>query len=413
MVGSTITNVNVLSKKKQKSDEVNRMKRFGAAVRLGGIKPSGIRRFFSLTQSVPDLISLGVGEPDFTPPPNVLEAAKRALDKGLTHYPPSTGILELREALAQKAKHDYSLSYDPESESLVTVGGTQAVFLALQALINPEDEVLIPDPGFLCYEPSVLLAGGKPVFMPLLEGNGFSIEIEDVISQITKKSRMMIINSPNNPTGAVFSQDDLTRLAKLAVERDMIVISDEVYEKITYDDTRHFCLATFPGMRERTLVVGSFSKTYAMTGFRVGYVCGPKELVAPMTLVHQYCVACVDGPAQCAALEALRGPQGFVREMVSEFDRRRRLLHSRLNEIDGFRCSLPKGAFYIFANVESFKMPSEKLAELLVNQAHVVTVPGSAFGKRGEGYLRFSYAAAYDKIEEALNRIARVAKSLL
>jgi len=388
------------------------LKRFDAASRLQGIKPSGIRRFFSLAESVPGVISLGVGEPDFTPPQHVLEAAKLALDRGLTHYPSTAGIQELREALVEKARHDYSLSYDPDSEVLVTVGGTQAIYLALQALTNPGDEVLIPDPGFLCYEPSALMAGGAPVFMPLLEKNGFKIEEEDVISQITKKSRVMIINSPNNPTGAVLSRGDLAKLAKLAVERDLLVISDEVYEKITYDGATHFCLATFPGMRERTLVVGSFSKTYAMTGFRVGYVYGPKELIAPMMLVLQYCVACVDGPAQYAALGALRGPQDFVREMVSEFDRRRRLLHSRLNEIEGFHCSLPKGAFYIFANIEDFKMPSEKLAELLVSQGRVITVPGSAFGKRGEGYLRFSYATAYDKIEEALDRIAKVAKAV-
>jgi len=384
------------------------LKRFGAASRLEGIKPSGIRRFFSLAQRVPDVISLGVGEPDFTPPQHVLEAAKLALDRGLTHYPPTTGIQELREALVEKARQDYGLSYDPDGEVLVTVGGTQAVFLALQALINPGEEVLIPDPGFLCYEPSVLMAGGAPVFMPLLEKTGFNIEEEDVMSQITKKSRMIIINSPNNPTGAVLSHGNLAKLAKLAVERDLLVISDEVYEKITYDDARHFCLATFPAMRERTLVVGSFSKTYAMTGFRVGYVYGPKELIMPMMLVHQYCVACVDGPAQYAALEALKGPQEFVREMVSEFDRRRRLLYSRLNEIEGFHCGLPKGAFYILANTEGFQMPSEKLAELLVSQARVVTVPGSAFGKRGEGHLRFSYATAYDKIEEALSRIERL-----
>jgi len=388
------------------------LKSFDAASRLQGIKPSGIRRFFSLTPSIPDVISLGVGEPDFTPPQHVLDAAKLALDKGLTHYPPTTGIQELREALVEKARRDYGLSYDPESEVLVTVGGTQAIFLALQALINPGDEVLIPDPGFLCYEPSVLMAGGAPVFMPLLEKNGFKIEEEDVISQITKKSRMIIINSPNNPTGSVLSHGDLARLAKLAAERDLLVISDEVYEKITYDDARHFCLATFPGMRERTLVVGSFSKTYAMTGFRVGYVYGPKELVRHMMLVHQYCVACVDGPAQYGALSALRGPQGFVKEMVSEFDRRRRLMQSRLNEIEGFHCSLPKGAFYIFANVEDFKMPSEKFAELLVSQGRVITVPGSAFGKRGEGYLRFSYATAYNKVEEALNRIDNVARAV-
>jgi len=385
---------------------------FDAASRLRQIKPSGIRHFFSLAQNVPDVISLGLGEPDFTPPKHILEAAKLALDRGKTHYPPTNGIPELREALAKKAKHDYGLSYDPDNEVLVTVGGTQAIFLALQALINPGDGVLIPDPGFLCYEPGVLMAGGEPLFMPLKEKNGFRIREEDVISQITRKSRMIIINSPNNPTGTVLPRGDLARLGKLAVERDLLVISDEVYEKITYDDARHFCLATFPGMRERSLVVGSFSKTYAMTGFRVGYVYGPRELIKPLSLLHQYCVACVDGPAQYAALEALKGPQGFVREMVSEFDRRRRLLHTGLNDIEGFRCSLPKGAFYIFANIEDFKMSSEKLAELLVSKGRVITVPGSAFGKHGEGYLRFSYAAAYDKIEKALGRIAKVAMAV-
>jgi len=385
---------------------------FDAASRLRQIKPSGIRHFFSLAQNVPDVISLGLGEPDFTPPKHILEAAKLALDRGKTHYPPTNGIPELREALAKKAKHDYGLSYDPDNEVLVTVGGTQAIFLALQALINPGDGVLIPDPGFLCYEPGVLMAGGEPLFMPLKEKNGFRIREEDVISQITRKSRMIIINSPNNPTGTVLPRGDLARLGKLAVERDLLVISDEVYAKITYDDARHFCLATFPGMRERSLVVGSFSKTYAMTGFRVGYVYGPRELIKPLSLLHQYCVACVDGPAQYAALEALKGPQGFVREMVSEFDRRRRLLHTGLNDIEGFRCSLPKGAFYIFANIEDFKMSSEKLAELLVSKGRVITVPGSAFGKHGEGYLRFSYAAAYDKIEKALGRIAKVAMAV-
>jgi len=260
VVQDTITNVNVLCEKKQKTDKASGLKRFDAASRLGGIKPSGIRCFFALAQGVPDVISLGVGEPDFTPPQHVLEAAKLALDKGLTHYPPTIGIVELREALAEKARQDYGLSYDPDSEILVTVGGTQAIFLALQALINAGDEVLIPDPGFLCYEPSVLMAEGTPLFMHVHEKNGFKIVEEDVISQVTQKSKMMIINSPNNPTGTVLSHGDLAKLAKLAVERDMLVISDEVYEKITYDKERHFCLAAFPGMQERTLVVGSFPK---------------------------------------------------------------------------------------------------------------------------------------------------------
>jgi len=383
---------------------------FKMASRLSKIKPSGIRRLFSLAQSMPDVIGLGLGEPDFVPPPHVLEAVKQALDKGKTHYPLTTGIAELREALAKKAKREYGLTYNPETEILVTVGGTQAIFLALMALTDSGDEVLIPDPGFVCYQPSVLITGGTPVSMPALEENEFKLNADVVMSHVTDRSRIMIVNSPNNPTGAVFSYDDLASLAKLAVERDLVVISDEVYERITYDGAKHYCLASFPGMRERTLVVGSFSKTYAMTGFRIGYVFGPEELVTPMMLTHQFSVACVSGPAQYAAVSALEGPQSFVNDMVAEFDRRRKLLYERLNEIEGFSCKLPKGAFYVFANVKEFGESSENLAAFLLNKGKVVTVPGSAFGKYGEGYLRFSYATAYEKIEEALDRIERITK---
>jgi len=322
----------------------------------------------------------------------------------------TAGIPELRVALMKKTKRDYGLSYDPESEVLVTVGGTEAIFLALLTLTNPDDEVLVLDPGFVCYKPSILMAEGIPVSVPLLEENGFALNVEAVMSLITKKSRVIITNSPNNPTGSVFSHNDLAELAKLAVEHDLIVISDEVYEKMTYDDAKHYCLATFPGMRERTIVVNSFSKTYAMTGLRVGYALGPKELIAPMMLAHQFTTACVSGPAQYAAISALEGPQNCVKDMVQQFKRRRRLLHARLNEIDGFRCGLPKGAFYMFPNIEEFEMSSKEFADYLLESAKVVTVPGSAFGECGEGYLRFSYATAYEKIEEALGRIEKALK---
>ena len=385
-------------------------RRFKIATRLNGIRPSGIRRLFDLAQGVHDVISLGVGEPDFVPPPHVLDAAKQAMDKGKTHYTPNTGIPELREGLVKKAKLDYSLSYDPQSEVLVTAGGTEAIFLALAALVNPGDEVLVPNPGFVCYEPNVFLAGGVPVSMPLLEKNDFKLNADVVMPLITEKSRVMIVNSPNNPTGSVLSYNDMASLAKLAVERDLIVISDEVYEKILYDNVKHYCLATFPEMRNRTIVVNSFSKTYAMTGFRVGYTLGPEELIAPMVKAHQYVTACVSGPSQYAAVAALEGPQDFVENMVREFDRRRRLLDSRLNEIEGFRCILPKGAFYAFANIGGFRMSSERVAEDLFDKAKVVTVGGSSFGKYGEGYVRFSFATEYARIEEALNRIERVVK---
>lgn len=392
-----------LKKVREKLLQMRRKK----AERLENIKPSGIRRLFALTQNMPDLISLGLGEPDFTPPMHVLEAAKQAIIEGKTHYTPSSGIPELREALAKKFTREYGLFYNPENEILVTVGATEAVFLALLAFINPGDEVLIPDPGFVCYEPAVLIAGGTPVSMPMLEDDGFKPDIETVTSLITEKSRVIILNFPNNPTGSILTYDELAELSKLAVEKDLIIISDEVYEKIIYDDAKHYCLATFPGMRERTIVVNSFSKTYAMTGFRVGCALGHEDLISPMLLTQQFTVACVDGPAQYAATAALEGPQKFVSEMVSKFDKRRRLVYRRLGEIEGFNCFLPKGAFYAFPNIKSFKTTSADFSEFLLKKGKVAVTPGSSFGKYGENYLRFSFATSYEKINEALDRIEK------
>jgi aminotransferase len=329
---------------------------------------------------------------------------------GQTHYAATNGIPELREALSQKAYREYGLNYDPNCEVLVTVGGTQAIFLSLMGMLNEGDEVLVPDPGFVVYEPCVLLAGGVPVHVPLREDNDFRPSMGDVTSLITDKSRVMILNYPNNPTGAVLSYDEVAELSKIAVERDLTVISDEVYEKILYDGSKHYCLATFPGMRERTLVINSFSKTYAMTGLRVGCVYGPKELISALWLIHQYTVSCVDTFSQYVALSALKGSQTCVQEMVKEFDRRRHLVHRRLNEIQGFRCQLPKGAFYAFPNITGSGLPSEQLSELLLRKASVLTVPGSSFGSFGEGYLRLSYAAAYSQLEEALDRIDQAMK---
>jgi len=385
---------------------------FKPAERLKHIKPSGIRRFFGLAQEISDAINLSVGEPDFTPPRYALDAGWQAAKEGKTHYTQTNGISELREVLAQKSYRDYGLSYDPNSEILVTVGGTEAIFLALFGLVNPGDEVLIPNPGFVCYEPGVVLAGGVPVDIPLFEKEEFKPSVDDVMSLVTEKSRVMILNYPNNPTGAVLSYDEVAALAKIAVERDMIVISDEVYEKIIYDNAKHYCLATFPGMKERTLVVNSFSKTYAMTGLRVGYVYGPKDLISAIWLAHQYTVACVNSLSQYVALAALTGPQDFVKDMVREFDRRRRLVCRGFSEIGGFNCGLPKGAFYVFPNIKDFGMSSEAFAEFLVREAHVTTVPGSAFGNYGEGYIRISYAAAYEQLEEALNRVEKAVKKL-
>jgi aminotransferase len=383
---------------------------FKPAERLKNLKPSGIRRFFAAAQEIRDAVNLSVGEPDFTPPKQALEAGWQAMREGKTHYAPTNGIPELRQALALKASREYGLEYDPNSEILITAGGSEAILLALIGMINPGEEVLIPNPGFVAYGPCVLLAGGIPISIPLFEKNNFRPSIDDVMSLITDKSRAIILNFPNNPTGAVLSHEELAALAKVAIERDLIVICDEVYEKIVYDGAEHYCAAAFPEMRDRTLVVNSFSKTYAMTGLRVGYVYGPKELIAPLWLVHQYAVTCVDTIAQYVALAALCGPQDFVSDMAREFDRRRRLICKRLNEVEGFNCLVPKGAFYVFPNIHAFGKSSEEFSGLLLKEARVVTVPGSAFGSYGEGYIRMSYATAYEQLEEALGRIERAAK---
>ena len=380
--------------------------------RLKLIKPSGMRRLFALAQEMHVSFNLSVGEPDFRVSSDALDEGWRAVKEGKTHYVPTNGVPELRDALSQKAYADYGLSYDPSCEVLVTVGGTQAIFAALMSLLNPGTEVLIPDPGFVLYEPCVLLAGGIPVHVPLREGNDFKPSLNDVTSLITNKSRVMILNHPNNPTGSMLSHDEAAELSKVAADRDLVVISDEVYEKIVYDGAKHSCLATFPGMRERTLVINSFSKTYAMTGLRVGCVYGPKELISRLWLTSENNITCVDTFSQYVALAALKGSQDCVAEMVREFDRRRHLVHKRLNEIQEFHCQLPKGAFYAFPNIKGSGLSSEQLAEFLVKEASVLTVPGSSFGACGQGYLRLSYASAYKDIQEALDQMEKALKKL-
>jgi aminotransferase len=371
---------------------------------LQELAPSGIRRFLAFAHK-PGFVNLGIGEPDFKPPPHVLEAARCALAEGRTHYAPSRGIPQLRDALSVKYRREYTLSYDPESEILVTVGATQAMSLALSALVNPGDEVLIPDPGFVCYKPAVMIAYGTPVSIPLHKRDGFRINVETVRSLITKKSRVVIVNSPSNPTGAVWTYAELRALARLAVEEDLVVLSDEVYEKITYDGVRHYCLAALPGMRERTIVVNSFSKTYAMTGLRVGFAVGPANLVSSMLLVQQFTAACVNGPAQYAAAAALEGSQAFVPEMVGELDRRRRFILRRLDELSGFECVQPKGAFYVFPDITEFRKSSEEFSRFLLKEAKVIVAPGSSFGNYGQGFGRLSYAASHENVAKALDGI--------
>jgi aminotransferase len=369
-------------------------------------------RFFTLGRNTPNSIDLSLGEPDFSVPKRALRAGWKAITEGKTRYEPTNGSAELRRALTEKAFVDYGLEYDPETEVLVTVGATEAISLAMLGLLNPGDEVLIPNPGFTAYEPCVTLAEGRAIGIPLLERNEFRPSKHGVMSLLTPKSRVMLLNFPNNPTGAVLSHGESIQLAEIATERDMVVISDEVYEKVVFDGRRHGCMGSLPGMQERTLVVGSFSKTYAMTGMRVGYIYGPKELIASLWLLHQYFVACVDSVAQQIALAALTGPQRCVDKMMNEFKRRRDLVYERLNGIDGMKCTLPRGAFYAFPNIKSFKMSSERFSEFLLKEAHVITVPGSMFGSLGEGYIRLSCTVPYGQLEEALDRIERAVKKL-
>lgn len=369
-------------------------------------------RYFALAKQLSGCINLSLGEPDFNVSRSALNTGFKAAVEGKTHYAPTNGVVELREALVRKANRDYGLKYDPDSEVLVTVGASEAISLAFLALLNHGDEVLIPDPGFVAYEPCVALSGGKAVGFSLREKNDFRPSLRDVTSLLTSRSCVMLLNFPNNPTGSVLSHNEACSLAKMAVERDLLVISDEVYEKIVYDGVANECMATFPGMRERTLVIGSFSKTYAMTGLRVGYVYGPRELIALLWMLHQYLVSSVDCLAQYIGLAALTEPQQSVQRMVKEFSRRRDLVHKRLNEIDGVRCTLPRGAFYAFPNICAFKKSSDQFAKLLLKEARVITVPGSMFGSSGEGYIRLSYTAPYPKLEEALDSTERVAKRL-
>ncbi len=376
------------------------------------VKSSGVRRLFDLAQRTPGIISLGIGEPDLDTPPHVKEAAKKALDEGYTHYTPNNGFLDLREAIAEKLNRENKIPASPDEVIVTGGGGTGALMLAALCLIDPGDEVIIPDPGFMVYEAVVLMAGGRPVRVPLREEEGFRMLPSEVEAKITPRTKAIIINTPSNPTGGVLEKEDLEGIAELAVKHDLYVISDEVYEKLVYDGHRHVSLASLPDMWERTVTVNSFSKTYAMTGWRIGYAAAPKPLVDEMVKLQQFTMVHAPAVSQRAALAALKGPQGFVESMVEEYDRRRRFIVERLNTIDGLSCVRPKGAFYVFLNIKELGLSSEEAAMKILEQAKVVTVPGTAFGPNGEGYLRLSYARPLDQLEEACSRLERVVQEL-
>jgi aminotransferase len=378
--------------------------------RVATLKPSGIRKFFDIAATMKDVISLGIGEPDFNTPPPIIEAGIKSLRRGETHYTSNAGILELRQEISRYLNRLYGVVYDPDTEILVTVGASEGLYLAATAILNPGDEVIIPTPCYVAYQSEVELAGGVPVEVPGSLDNHFDLEIEAISRAITPKTKAILIGYPNNPTGAVASREKLIGLARLAEENDLVVISDEIYDRLVYG-VEHTCFPGINGMKKRTILTGGFSKSYAMTGWRIGYVCGPVELMEGLTRVHQYTIMCASTTAQVAALEGLRSAESFVVEMHAEFDRRRRLVYQGLSSI-GFPIFEPKGAFYAFPRVSVTGLDDTAFAEQLLAEEKVAVVPGSAFGKGGEGFVRCSYATSYEKLEQALERIARFSRRI-
>ncbi|MBE0700043.1 MAG: aminotransferase class I/II-fold pyridoxal phosphate-dependent enzyme [Anaerolineaceae bacterium] len=357
-----------------------------------------------------DVISLGIGEPDFTTPQPILQAGIRSLQNGDTHYTSNAGILELRQALSTHLQRLYHVAYDPASELVITVGGSEALYLAATGILDAGDEVIILTPCFVAYQAEVLLAGGVPVEVPCRLENNFDVDPEDIRAAITPRTKAILIGFPSNPTGAVASRERLLEIARMAEEHDLIVISDEIYDQLVYG-IDHVCFSALPGMRERSILLGGFSKDYAMTGWRIGFAAAPEHLMRGLMRIHQYSVMCSSTTSQMAAYEALVHGEPFVKQMVAEYDRRRRMFVDGLNTI-GLRTFEPRGAFYAFPYVGETGLSEEIFADRLLEDEHVAVVPGSAFGKGGEGFVRCSYATAYDKLEEALDRIERFVKHL-
>jgi len=374
--------------------------------RVAGLKPSGIRKFFDIAATMENVISLGIGEPDFDSPPSVIEAGIRALREGHTHYSSNAGIIELREKLTAHLQMLYGVTYDPKTEALITVGGSEALYLSATALLNAGDEVIIPTPCFVSYQAQVILADAVPVEIPCTMEDNFDVDPQKIEAAITPNTRAILLGFPNNPTGAVATRERLLEIAKIAEKHDLIVISDEIYDRLVYSGHKHVCFPALPNMRERTLLLGGFSKDYAMTGWRIGYALGPSSLIQGLVRVHQFTVMSAPTMAQIAAVEALADRDEAVGMMVEEYDRRRRMVVSELNRM-GLPTFEPKGAFYAFPKVGVTGLNDEDFANNLLNEERVAIVPGSAFGAGGEGFCRISYATAYSKLEEALRRIER------
>ena len=384
------------------------LKREVLSERVRLVKPSGIRKFFDIINTMPDVISLGVGEPDFVTPGHIRQAGIRSIELGHTRYTSNYGMLELREELAAMLHRRYGLTYDPKSELLVTVGVSEGVDLAMRTIIDPGDEVISPDPGYVAYEADVIFAGGVPVTVPTYAKYEFAVRASEIAPAITPRTKMILIGNPNNPTGAVIPQAELEGIAKLAIEHDLIVAIDEVYSRLVYDH-EHRSIASLPGMRERTILLDGFSKAYAMTGWRIGYVAAPAPILEAMLKIHQYAIMCAGTAPQEAALEALRHGEDDILMMHEAYARRRRMFVDGLNRI-GLPCCEPRGAFYAFPYIGDLGLTDEEFAEKLLFEEHVAVVPGSAFGSAGAGYVRCAYCSAFDQLEEALVRMERFLK---
>ncbi|MCI8377838.1 MAG: aminotransferase class I/II-fold pyridoxal phosphate-dependent enzyme [Lachnospiraceae bacterium] len=371
--------------------------------KIKNIEPSGIRKFFDIVSEMKDAISLGVGEPDFDTPWHIREEGIYSLEHGRTFYTSNAGLKELRVEISKYLERRFSLKYDQQNEVIVTVGGSEAIDGALRAMIDPGDEVIVPQPSFVSYEPCVVLAGGVPVIIELREEDEFKLTRQQILDAVTEKTKILVMPFPNNPTGAVMTRENLQEIVDVIIERDLYVISDEIYSELTYCGD-HVSIASFPGMRERTIVINGFSKSYAMTGWRLGYACGPRVILEQMLKIHQFAIMCAPTTSQYAAVEALRNGDEDVRKMREAYNQRRNYLMRAFREM-GLQCFEPFGAFYAFPCIKEFGMTSEEFADRLLHEEKVAVVPGTAFGASGEGFLRISYAYSIEDLKEALARL--------
>ncbi len=375
------------------------------------LKPSGIRKFFDIAETMSEVISLGVGEPDFPTPWQIRKAGIQSLEDSKTRYTSNWGLQTLRETIAQYQARKYQLHYDPVHEIMVTVGGSEAIDACIRATVRAGDEVIIPQPSYVCYEPLTLLAGGTPVIIETQAADAFKVTPEQLLEKITPRTKALILPYPCNPTGAIMEKEDLEKIAAVLRERNIIVISDEIYAELTFGGEPHVSIASLPGMAERTVVINGFSKAFSMTGWRLGYACGPREILAQMIKIHQFAIMCAPTTSQYAAITAMTSCDEMVAEMVEEYDMRRRLTVRGFNQI-GLTCRDPKGAFYAFPSIKSSGLSSDEFCQQLLEKKHVAVVPGTAFGQGGEGFIRASYCYSTDHIKEALRRIGAFLQEL-